>query len=93
MNQVFIESRLKQFATGAKPGDFITIERGGDAQKKLDDVFNYVMTIEDIEGFKSGMDIIFDFVKKNRNTLFSESYALRFVATLPTQNYRHEAYI
>ncbi|ANM44865.1 virion structural protein [Pseudomonas phage vB_Pae10145-KEN51] len=93
MNQVFIESRLEQFATGAKPGDYITIERGGDAQKKLDDVFNYVMTIEDIEGFKSGMDIIFDFVKKNRNTLFSESNALRFVATLPTQNNRQEAHI
>ncbi|MFO5701903.1 hypothetical protein ACLBSN_32560, partial [Klebsiella pneumoniae] len=65
----------------------------GDAQKKLDDVFNYVMTIEDIEGFKSGMDIIFDFVKKNRNTLFSESNVLRFVATLPTQNNRQEAHI
>ncbi|MFO5890606.1 hypothetical protein ACLBSJ_32840, partial [Klebsiella pneumoniae] len=51
------------------------------------------MTIEDIEGFKSGMDIIFDFVKKNRNTLFSESNALRFVATLPTQNNRQEAHI
>lgn len=93
MNQVFIESRLEQFATGAKPGDYITIERGGEAQKRLDDVFNYVMTIEDIEGFKSGMDMIFDFVKKHRNTLFSESNALRFVATLPTQNNRQEAHI
>ncbi|MFO5452992.1 hypothetical protein ACLBO7_31075, partial [Klebsiella pneumoniae] len=63
-NLVLIELRVELFVTGVNRGDYITIVRGGDAQKKLDDVFNYVMTNKDIEGFKTEMWMILVFVQQ-----------------------------
>lgn len=92
MNQTYIQYVLNHYAEEVKVGRSINVDRGYAAQKELDNLFQYVISLEDPRGFANAMDMIYEFVSKNRSTLFNDTYAFRFTGGIPNINNRQDAH-
>lgn len=92
MNVSFIQSTLETYAETVQLGKPITDATGGNAQKSLDNLFQYVIRL-DGAAFKEGMDMIKAFVRKHRDTLFNPSVAYRFVHMLKGGAERQKAHV
>lgn len=84
MNQSYLENSLASFAKVLQPGRSVTEVDGGAAQKLLMQTFNYAIGLEDPQASKSGMQLIFDFIKARRGVgqLFEDTYAFRFIENM-----------
>lgn len=79
MNKKFIEATLAKYVEELKPGKSISRENGIILQKSLDVLIKYIINLEDLDGFKSGMDYLMGTIKKHRvGGVFDDTYALRF---------------
>ena len=93
MNQKFIENVLQTYCAELKPGKAVTMERGLELQRSLETLFRYVLDLPDPAGFKSAMDLMLDVIKRERNGVFEETYAMRFTASLPVAGNVQENHI
>lgn len=93
MNVSFIEGTLQRYYDTVAPGKSITVAGGEAAQRQLDTLFRYILQLEDAKGFKSAMDIVREFVRKHRATLFSATYVFRFTGALRTDQNIQETHI
>jgi len=81
MNLSFIEGVLDRYVAAVAPGKQITEAEGGKAQRDLDNLFNYVMRMEG-PALPEALDMIKRRVVKEREGVFSPSYAYRFTHLL-----------
>ena len=81
MNLSFIEGVLDRYVAAVAPGKQITEAEGGKAQRDLDNLFNYVMRLEG-PALPEALDMIKRRVVKEREGVFSPSYAYRFTHLL-----------
>lgn len=82
MNAAYLKTQTERYAKACAPGTPITAEAGAKEQRELDNLFRYILKIEDPAGFGNAMGYIRDFFKKNREGLFDPQYAFRFTGTL-----------
>lgn len=87
MSQAYIEDTLKEYADAVRPNRIITPAAGESAQRTLDTVMQHILKQEDPVAVKSGLDILFAFVHKERvenpRGVFSDTNALRFATGVP----------
>uniref|UniRef100_A0AB39CD17 Virion structural protein n=1 Tax=Pseudomonas phage RVTF4 TaxID=3236931 RepID=A0AB39CD17_9VIRU len=93
MNAAYLKTQTERYATACKPGRPITAEAGAKEQRELDNLFRYILKIEDPAGFGNAMGFIRDFFKKNRDGLFDPQYAFRFTGTLRTEGAIQETHV
>ncbi len=86
MNQTYIDSTLERYGRLLKPGTPVTEEVGGQEQRKLEAMIQYIINLQDPQAVASGLDRVVEFVRKNKDGLFSASHAMRFKHMLRNEN-------
>jgi len=93
MNVGYLKTQTERYLKACKPGTPITPEIGAKEQKELDNLFRYILKLEDPAGFGNAMAYFRDFYKANRNGLFEPTYATRFTGTLRTEGDIQETHV
>lgn len=93
MNVAYLKTQTERYAAACAPGKAITADAGAKEQRELDNLFRYILKIEDPAGFGNAMGFIRDFFKKNRDGLFNPQYAFRFTGTLRTEGDVQETHV
>ncbi|MNQ35800.1 hypothetical protein D3C85_493010 [compost metagenome] len=93
MNTAYLKTQTERYAKTCKPGTPITSEIGAKEQRELDNLFRYILKLEDPQGFGSAMGYFRDFYKANRDGLFDPQYAFRFTGTLRTEGDIQETHV
>jgi hypothetical protein len=93
VNVSYIQHNLEDYKTAVGPGVRHTPEKGITAQKQLDGVFRHILQLQSAEGFCSGMTILRDFVKANRETMFDPTPAFRYTGALRKEGDLQETHI
>jgi len=78
MNLSFIDGAFERYAAAVKPGKMITEAEGKTATTQLENMFQYVIKLEDPQAMVSGLERIKNVFVKEREGLFSPSNAHRF---------------
>jgi hypothetical protein len=81
MNTSYIDNVLERYVKITAPGQYLSDETGGRAQRELENLFQYVMKLEG-PALLQGMDKIKVFINKHRDDVFSATNAYRFVHLL-----------
>lgn len=93
MNAAYLKTQTDRYAKACAPGRPITPEVGAKEQKELDNLFRYVLKIDDPAGFGSAMIYIRDFFAANREGLFDPQYAFRFTGSLRVDGNVQETHV
>ena len=93
MNVAYLKTQTERYLKACKPGTPISGEIGAKEQKELDNLFRYILKLEDPQGFGSALSYFRDFYKANRNGLFDPQYAFRFTGSLRTDGDVQETHI
>ncbi|WDS62352.1 hypothetical protein [Pseudomonas phage D6] len=93
MNAAYLKTQTERYLKACAPGTPITVEIGTKEQKELDNLFRYILKLEDPVGFGNAMAYFRDFYKKHRTGLFEPTYATRFTGTLRTDGDVQETHV
>ena len=93
MNVGYLKTQTERYLAACKPGTPITPEKGAKEQRELDNLFRYILKIDDPQGFGSAMSYFRDFYKKHRDGLFEPTYATRFTGTLRSEGDIQETHV
>jgi hypothetical protein len=93
MNVAYLKTQTERYLKACKPGTPITVEIGTKEQRELDNLFRYILKLEDPQGFGSALIYFRDFYKANRNGLFDPQYAFRFTGTLRAEGDVQETHV
>lgn len=93
MNVGYLKTQTERYLKACAPGTPITPEIGAKEQKELDNLFRYILKLEDPQGFGAAMTYFRDFYAKNRDGLFEPTYATRFTGTLRTDGDLQETHV
>lgn len=93
MNVGYLKTQTERYSKACKPGTPISPEIGAKEQRELDNLFRYILKLEDPQGFGSAMIYLRDFYKANRDGLFDPQYAFRFTGTLRTEGDIQETHV
>lgn len=93
MNAAYLKTQTERYLAACKPGTPISIEIGTKEQRELDNLFRYILKLEDPQGFGSAMIYFRNFYKANRDGLFDPQYAFRFTGTLRAEGDIQETHV
>lgn len=93
LNAAYLATQTSRYLKMCAPGVPITPEIGVKEQRQLDNMFRYILKLEDPVGFGSAMTFLRDFYKKHRDGLFEPTYASRFTGLLRTDGYLQETHV
>jgi hypothetical protein len=93
MNVSYIDGQLKRYYDACKPGQPCSPEKGAVEQRQLDNLFRYILKLEDPKGFMLAMAKVRDFVGANRAGLFEGTYIYRFTGSLKLENNIQDTHI
>lgn len=92
MTTSFIDATLARYAEAVMPGRAISEATGAQAQRSLDNLFQYVLRLEG-PALLQALEKIKAFVQTHRNTLFSPSNAYRFTHHLKSERKQRQNHI
>lgn len=93
LNKLYITSFLEDYKKMVAPGTRTTEVTGLKAQKTLDGVFRYILGLQDPQGFCTAMGELRDFVKANKQGVFSPTAAFRFTGLLRPEGDLQETHV
>lgn len=93
MNAAYLKTQTERYLKACAPGTPITLEKGTIEQRQLDNLFRYILKLEDPVAFGSALTYFRDFYAKHRLGLFEPTYASRFTGTLRTDGYLQETHV
>lgn len=93
MNAAYIKTQTERYSKACMPGRPITAEAGAKEQRELDNLFRYILRLEDPVGFANAMAQLRDWFAANRETLFEPTYADRFTGSLRPEGNLQETHI
>lgn len=93
MNVAYLKTQTERYLAACKPGVPITPEKGIKEQRQLDNLFRYILKLDDPAGFGAALTYLRDFYAANRLGLFEPTYALRFTGGLRAEGYLQETHV
>lgn len=93
MNAGYLKTQTERYLKACAPGTPINMEIGTTEQRQLDNLFRYILKLEDPVAFGSALTYFRDFYAKHRDGLFEPTYASRFTGTLRTDGFIQETHV
>jgi hypothetical protein len=93
MNVAYLKTQTERYLKACAPNTPITPEIGATEQRQLDNLFRYILKLDDPAGFCGAMGYFRDFYAKHRDGLFEPTYASRYTGSLRTEGDLQETHI
>lgn len=93
MNVAYLKTQTERYLKACAPNTPITPEIGATEQRQLDNLFRYILKLDDPAGFCGAMAYFRDFYAKHRDGLFEPTYAGRYTGSLRTEGDLQETHI